>query len=88
MQYLLITATGRAFIKVAKLIEGTWVICTSFPDPQIWNNRVAALAGTARSTGALAVAASVAVTETTLYGLKPIKGASGFLFRAKDKRPD
>ena len=83
MEYLLFAATGRESAKIAKLMEGMWVICTSFPDPRIWNNRVSALAGTTRSTGALAAAASVAVTEATLYGLKPIKGASDFLYRAK-----
>ncbi|MGX4675738.1 hypothetical protein ACWCIB_02600 [SAR92 clade bacterium H246] len=88
MEYLLFAATGRESAKIAKLMEGMWVICTSFPDPRIWNNRVSALAGTARSTGALAAAASVAVTEATLYGLKPIKGASEFLYRAKDTCPD
>ncbi|MDG1494925.1 MAG: hypothetical protein P8Q91_03555 [Porticoccaceae bacterium] len=85
MEYLLFASTGKESSKIARLMEGMWVICTSFPDPRIWNNRVSALAGTARSTGALAAAASVAVTEATLYGLKPIKGATDFLYRA-DKR--
>ena len=85
MEYLLFAATGKESPKIARLMEGMWVICTSFPDPRIWNNRVSALAGTARSTGALATAASLAVTEATIYGLKPIKGATDFLYRA-DKR--
>ena len=85
MEYLLFASTGKESPKIARLMEGMWVICTSFPDPRIWNNRVSALAGTARSTGALAAAASIAVTEATLYGLKPIKGATDFLYRA-DKR--
>ena len=74
MEYLLFASTGKESPKIARLMEGMWVICSSFPDPRIWNNRVSALAGTARSTGALAAAASVAVTEATIYGLKPIKG--------------
>lgn len=82
MEYLLFAATGRESAKIAKLLEGMWVICTSFPDPRIWNNRVSALAGTARSTGALAAAASVAVSEATIYGLKPIQGATDFFYRA------
>jgi len=85
MQYLLFAVTGRESEKVARLMEGMWVICTSFPDPRIWNNRVSALAGTARSTGALAAAASVAVTEATLYGLRPIKGATDFFYRADQR---
>ena len=83
MEYLLFAATGRESEKIAKLLEGMWVICTSFPDPRIWNNRVSALAGTARSTGALAASASLAVTEATIYGLKPIKGATDFFYRAR-----
>lgn len=85
MEYLLFASTGKESPKIARLMEGMWVICTSFPDPRIWNNRVSALAGTARSTGVLAAAASVAVSEATIYGLKPIKGATDFLYRA-DKR--
>jgi citrate synthase len=82
MEYLLFAATGKESSKIARLLEAMWVICTSFPDPRIWNNRVAALAGTARSTGALAAGAAVAVTEATVYGLKPIKGATDFFYRA------
>ena len=66
-------------------MEEMGVICNSVPKPRIWNNRISALAGTARSTGVLAAAASVAVSEATIYGLKPIKGATDFLYRA-DKR--
>ena len=83
MEYLLYAVTGRESPKIARLIEAIWVICTSFPDPRIWNNRVSALAGTARSTGALAAGASVAVSEATIYGLKPIKGALDFFLRAQ-----
>jgi citrate synthase len=82
MEYLLFAVTGKESPRIARLMEGMWVICTSFPDPRIWNNRVSALAGTTRSTGVLAAAASVAVTEATLYGLKPIKGATDFFYRA------
>ena len=85
MEYLLYAATGKESPKIARLIEATWVICTSFPDPRIWNNRVAALAGTARSTGALAASGALAVSEATIYGLKPIKGALDFLWRAQDR---
>ena len=85
MEYLLYAATGKESPKIARLVEATWVICTSFPDPRIWNNRVAALAGTARSSGALAAAAAVAVSEATIYGLKPIKGALDFLWRAEKR---
>lgn len=50
-----------------KLLHAIWVH-TSYPDARIWNNRVAALAGSARSTGNLALAASLAVSEASIYG--------------------
>lgn len=62
-----------------KLFEGIWVISTSFPDPRLWNNRVAALAGSARSTTTLGVSAAIAVSEATIYGHRPLLAASEFL---------
>lgn len=83
MEYLLYIVTGRKDAKLAKLLESVWVFCTSYPDPRLWNNRVAALSGTTKSTGVLAVAAGVAVSEASLYGLRPIKRACDFLIRVK-----
>ena len=68
-----------------KLVEATWVISVSYPDPRIWNNRIAALAGTARSTCPLAVSAAMAATEATLYGYGAQKGAIAFLLRAQEQ---
>ncbi len=87
IEYLLRGITDKndeELSKLAKLIEGSWRICTSFPDPRLWNNRICALAGTVRSTGNLGIAAGMAVSEATIYGLKPIKGGMDFLFRAKN----
>ena len=43
--------TGRRFSKPQlRLLEAMWAY-TSYPDARIWNNRIAALAGSARSTG-------------------------------------
>lgn len=86
MEYLIFAITGVESPRLARLVEGIWTISTSFPDPRLWNNRVAALAGTARSTGVLAVAAGVAVSEATIYGLRPIKGAIDFLYRVDRER--
>lgn len=83
MEYMLLAITGKENPQLARLIEGIWLISSSFPDPRLWNNRVAALAGTARSTGLLAVTAGLAVSEATTYGLQPIHGAIDFLYRAK-----
>ncbi|RLA38735.1 MAG: hypothetical protein DRQ64_08340 [Gammaproteobacteria bacterium] len=84
MEYMLFAITGKENTQLARLIEGIWLISSSFPDPRLWNNRVAALAGTARSTGLLAVTAGLAVSEATTYGLQPIYGAIDFLNRAKN----
>jgi len=60
--------TGRRFSKEQlKLLHAIWT-CTSYPDPRIWNNRVAALAGSARSTGNLGMSAALAVSEASIYG--------------------
>lgn len=85
MEYLLFVVTGKRDAKLARLIESIWVYCTSFPDPRLWNNRVATLAATAGSTGVLGVSAGIAVSEATVYGLKPIKGVCDFLIRSKEK---
>lgn len=83
MEYLLYVVTGKRDPKLAYLIESIWVYCTSFPDPRLWNNRVATLAATAGSTGALGISAGIAVSEATVYGLKPIKGVCDFFVRTK-----
>lgn len=85
MEFFIYGLTGKTSTKLARLVEGIWLISTSFPDPRLWNNRVAALAGTCRSTGVLATAAGVSVSEASIYGLKPIKGSIDFLYRAAAK---
>ena len=70
----------------ARVLEIIWTICTSYPDPRIWNNRVAALAGTARSTGPLAVGAATAVSEASIYGRKADLRSSEFLYQAIENR--
>lgn len=60
--------TGRRFSSAQlRLMHALWTH-TSYPDARIWNNRVAALAGSARSTGNLGVAAALAVSEAQIYG--------------------
>ena len=78
--------TGRFFSeRQLCLIEAMWVIAISYPDPRIWNNRVAALAGTTRSSSPLAMSAATAVTEATVYGHRPNKGAMVFLLRTQEQ---
>lgn len=84
MGLLLYGITGRIpDEKQIRLFEGIWTLCTSYPDPRLWNNRVAALAGTVRSTAALAIGAANAVSEASIYGRRPDIQAIDFLMRAK-----
>ncbi len=50
-----------------KMLHAIWTY-TSYPDARLWNNRVAALAGSARSTGGLSISAALAVSEASIYG--------------------
>jgi citrate synthase len=69
MKLLLLGITGRQFDERAvKLFEAMWVISVSYPEPRLWPNRVAALAGSARSTGVMGVSAALAASEGTLVG--------------------
>lgn len=60
--------TGRRLSAAQlKMLQALWTY-TSYPDARLWNNRVAALAGSARSSGALGISAALAVSEATIYG--------------------
>lgn len=83
MEVMLYGITGREFsTEQIRLWNSLWVLCASFPEPRIWNNRVAALTGTAKSTGALAISASTAVSEATIYGKQADFAAFEFITRA------
>lgn len=58
-----------------RLFDGIWALAASFPDPRLWNNRIGALAGTARSTTTLGVSAGIAVSEAVIYGYQPLMAA-------------
>lgn len=83
MALYLFSITGRRFSPVQlKLFNGLWKT-TSYPEPRLWNNRVCALAGTARSSGVLAMTAGMAVSEAGIYGRRASIRAIDFLLRAK-----
>lgn len=85
MELYIFGITGRRFTPTQiKVLNAIWVY-TSYPDPRIWNNRVTALAGTARSTGALGIGAAVAVSEASIYGRRPDIRAIDFFQRAKQR---
>lgn len=68
-----------------KAMMNAWTGC-SYPDPRIWNNRIAALAGTTRSTAALGVGAATAVSEATIYGHRANKKCIDTLQRAMEAK--
>jgi citrate synthase len=75
--------TGHRFTKEQiRVLHAIWTF-TSYPDPRLWNNRVAAAAGSARSTGHLAISGAIAVSEASIYGGKPVIRAIDFLLRTK-----
>lgn len=75
--------TGRRYTpQQMRVLHVLWTH-NSYPDARLWNNRIAALAGTARSTGSLGIAAALAVSEATIYGGASQLRCSEFLTRAK-----
>ncbi|MCB1661660.1 MAG: hypothetical protein H6995_14985 [Pseudomonadales bacterium] len=84
MGLLLYGITGREFNdKQIRLFEGLWVLSVSYPDARIWNNRVAALTGSAKATGSLGISAATAVSEAKVYGKQADLAAIEFIKRAK-----
>ena len=84
MDLLMYGITGRRFSPAQlELFQGLWKISASYPEPRIWNNRVAALGGSVRSTPGLSLGAAIAVTDATIYGQRPMIGAFDFLQRAR-----
>lgn len=75
--------TGRRFTpQQVKVLHAIWVN-TSYPDTRLWNNRVAALAGSARSSSVLGLAAALSVSEARIYGGGPGLRAIDFFYRAR-----
>lgn len=77
--------TGRRFTQEQIQVLHTLWTYTSYPDARLWNNRVAAVAGTARSTGNLAISSAIAVSEASFYGGRPVIRAIDFLLRTKER---
>lgn len=86
MELLLLGITGRRFTAAqVQLFEQMWTVSVSYPDPRLWNNRIAALGGAARSTAALSAGAATAVTEAQIYGGQANYGAIRFILNARDR---
>lgn len=89
MDLLMYGITGRHFSPAQlELFQGLWKISASYPEPRIWNNRVAAMGGSARSTPGLSLGAAIAVTDATIYGQRPMIGVFDLLQRARAARDD
>lgn len=83
VELYLFGVTGKKFTSAQlKLLHGI-LVYTSYPDARLWNNRVAALAGTVRSTPGLAISAAMAVSEASIYGGYPGVRAIDFFIRAQ-----
>jgi len=86
MKLLLYGITGRMFNENAiKLFEAIWVLAISYPEPRLWANRIAALAGTARSTGVLGVGAAITACEGVKVGHRANIRCIDFFLRAQKK---
>jgi hypothetical protein len=75
--------TGRRFTPQQIIVVQAFWRYTSYPDARLWNNRVAALAGSTRSTGNLGIAAALAVSEAQIYGRGVDMRVSEFITRAR-----
>lgn len=83
MALYLFGITGRQHTpEQIRMLHAIWVY-TSYPDARLWNNRVAALAGSVRSTPPLAMAAALAVSEAQVYGGQAGVRAMSFFLRTK-----
>jgi len=75
--------TGRRYTsQQMRVLHACWTH-NSYPDARLWNNRVAALAGTARSTAPLGIAGALAVSEASIYGGTTQLRCCEFLTRTK-----
>lgn len=75
--------TGRRFSpEQVRFLHAIYVL-TSYPDARIWNNRVAALAGSSRSTACLGVSAALAISEASIYGGGIYIPSTDFLLRTR-----
>jgi hypothetical protein len=83
LELYLFGITGRHFTPdQLRLLHSIWTY-TSYPDVRLWNNRVAALAGSSRSTGTLGMAAALAVSEASIYGGGILARAINFFIRTR-----
>lgn len=84
-ELLILGITGREFShNEIQLFEKIWSLTISYPEPRLWNNRIASLTATANSTGILATSAATSASEATIYGNQINIVAMDFIKRAKE----
>lgn len=80
---LIFGLTGRQLGKAEiTLISKVFLLASSFPEPRLWNNRIAALGATAKSTGSLSISAANAVSEATVFGGRPVIKSMDMIMRS------
>lgn len=80
MEMLLLSITGHTpEQKNAQFLDALLALIGCYPDPRLWNNRVATLAASCRSTPGLAIGASIAVSDAIIYGTQPACAAFAML---------
>lgn len=76
MEIILLAITGQVpDPKTAAYLDAILALSGCIPDPRLWNNRIAALGGTVRSTPALAMSAGMAASDAVIFGFQPMMGA-------------
>lgn len=76
--------SGLMLSKAQQSVLNSIFTITSYPDARLWDNRIAALAGTTRSTASMAISASITCSEAIIFGRQPMLHAADFLVRARN----
>lgn len=80
MDVILLAITGKIPERqTAEFLDAVLALSGSIPDPRLWNNRIATLAGTTRSTPALGMSAGMAASDAIIFGFQPMMGAHQLL---------
>lgn len=80
MDLFMYSLTGREFSpKQIQLLEALWVLATSYPEPKLWNNRIGSIAGSARCSMSMGIAAGTSTSEAIVYGTRPFIRSFHFL---------
>jgi hypothetical protein len=72
-------------VEAEQFLNGVYCMCFSYPDARIWNNGIASMSATTRSTAQLGVGAGNAVSEADFYGGRPVMKSVDFMLRARAK---